>query len=233
MKKMFSKNLLQSALVFILTVLLMSYAGCNENDGSGVVNPTGDNVSVGFYSESPQGDNTLILDEAKFLLKEVKLERDGDGSDCDIKLGPFIVYLDLNQEVVISALAKIPAGDYSEIKFKIHKPGPNEQISDPDFIESTSRRFSVVARGSFNAIPFVYKSDITVVKEIEFEHHPVSVAEATIVNITIRLSPFEWFMQNGLIIDPLDEGNKHVIDQNIKNSLKRAFRDLDKNGEPD
>jgi hypothetical protein len=228
-----SKNLVFAAIVFIILVLLLGYTGCNENDGSGVITSTGDNLSVGFYSENAQGDNTLILDEAKFLVKEMKLQRHGDGGDCNVKTGPFVVYLDMNQKVVLTAMATIPVGDYEKVKFKIHKPRPNEEITDPDFIESTSRRFSVVAKGSFNGNSFVYKSDITVVKEIEFEQHPVTVAEAVAVNITIRLNPYEWFMQNGLIIDPLYEGNRHIIDHNIKQSLRRAFRDMDHNGEPD
>jgi hypothetical protein len=79
----------------------------------------------------------------------------------------------------------------------------------------------------------VFKSKVTVAKEIEFENHGISISESPVVYITVRVSPFSWFMNNGVLIDPMDENNKHDIDENIKNSLRRAFRDMDLDGNPD
>jgi hypothetical protein len=130
---------------------------------------------------------------------------------------------------------KVSPGSFDEIHLQIHKPSPQENISDPDFTESTSRRFSVVVKGFFNGVPFVYKSPITVSREIEFVPGPIvlTAASEVVVNITISLNPVSWFDSNGVIMDPLDENNWDNIDHNIKESLKRAFRDMDLNGEPD
>lgn len=224
-------------LVFLfISVMIVTAAGCNNENTDGITgNNSGDNVSVGFYSENSAGDNVLSITEAKFVLRKVVLgnEHGDNGGDCDVKLGPFVVYLDMTQKVGIAAMAKIPLGTFDEIKFQVHKPSPNEGIGDPDFFESNSRRFSVVVKGFFNGNFFVFKSDVTVAKEIEFEGQPVIIGAVPVVNLTIRLSPYLWFMQEGVLIDPLDENNKNIIDQNIKNSLRRAFRDLDLNGEPD
>jgi hypothetical protein len=40
-------------------------------------------------------------------------------------------------------------------------------------------------------------------------------------------------MDNGTFIDPTENSSHHIIDRNIKHSLRRAFRDMDLNGEPD
>jgi hypothetical protein len=220
-------------LSFFLSALLFALPACNENGGD-LITPAGnDNVSVGFYAENESGDNTLEITEAKFLLRKLTLKREGGENECDVKLGPFIVYLDLTGKVVLGAITKIEPATYDAVKFQVHKPNPNEVLTDPDFTESNSRRYSVVVKGLYNGVPFVYKSDVTVAKKIDFENHAIQVSEAAVVHLTVRLNPFSWFMKNGQLLDPLNGGNSHEIDHNIKESLKRAFRDMDKDGNPD
>jgi len=128
----------------------------------------------------------------------------------------------------------LPSGLYDEVKFQVHKPTPNDGITDPDFVESNHKRYSVVVRGYYNSVPFAYKSSITVAKEIELEGGPVSIGAAPpMVYLTIRVNPYNWFWENGNFLDPAIENNSHKIDQNIRQSLRRAFRDMDQNGEPD
>lgn len=222
-------------LSFFLSALLLILPACNDNQSGDVIGTSGgsDNISVGFYSETEGGDNTLIITEAKFLIRKMTFKREGGENECDVKVGPFVVQLDLTPKVVIAAINRIPVGDYEKIKFQIHKPSPNETISDPDFTESNSKRFSVVARGFYNGIPFVYKSAITVERSIDFESHSVQVAASPLINITVRINPYSWFRQNGSLLDPGNEQNQHEIDKNIKESLKRAFRDINCDGEPD
>lgn len=217
-----------------ITVLVFLSAGCNNDS---VLDPAGtgnNNISVSYFNENSTADNTLVLNEAKFILRKVVLEGENDShGECDVKLGPFIVYLDLTQKTVIAALAKIPVGNYREIKFQVHKLNPNESVGDPEFMESTSRRFSVIAKGTYNGNPFVFKSDVSFSKEIEFENLPVSVTEATVLNVTVRLDVFSWFINNEIILDPSDPQNADIIKHNIKRSFKRAFRDMNGDGEPD
>ena len=222
---------LSTLFILIFTILAVTSPGCKSDEN--VINSAADNnVSVGFYSENAAGDNTLVITEAKFLVRKLMLKHD-HGEECDVNLGPFVVYLDMVQKVVVVGIAKIPAGDYDDIMFQVHKPSPNENIADPEFIESNSRRFSVIAKGFYNTVSFVFKSDVTVAKEIDFENPPVSIGSVTFINITIRLNPYSWFINNGIILDPMNEDNKNVIKQNIKNSLRWAFKDIDLNGEPD
>lgn len=224
-----------SFIIFLfVSVLLISATGCQNDSSENLVgNAAAENVSVGFYSETAAGDNSLVLTEAKFVLRKLVLKDFENHNDCDVKLGPFIVSLDMTQKVVLTGLAKIPSSTYDEVKFQVHKPGSNENIGDPEFIESTNSRFSVIAKGYFNGNYFVYKSDVTVAKEIGLEGGPVSVAANQVIYLTVRINPYSWFFENGVMLDPSLESNNHLIKQNIKNSLRRAFKDMDRNGEPD
>lgn len=226
------RNILILGIMF--TFLLIFLGACQDNQ-SDVISATGSesNFSAGIFTEAA-GDNSLQLTEVKFVLRKLVLDPENNGNECDVKLGPFIIHLDLASKVVTAGLAKVPFGVYDEVKFQVHKPSPNDGITDPDFVESNSRRYSVVVRGYYNSVPFTYKSSVTVSKEIELKGAPISVgAVPPMVYLTIRLNPYTWFFENGNFIDPAIESNHHMIDQNIKLSLRRAFRDMNQNGEPD
>lgn len=218
---------------FLYILLIIFFTSCQDNQGDIITSSAGENnLSAGFFSAAG-GDNSLQLTEAKFVLRKLVLEQENSENESEIKLGPFIIHLDMGLKVVTAGIAKLPFGAYDEVKFQVHKPTPNDGITDPDFIESNSRRYSVVVRGYYNTIPFTYKTDLTVAKEIEFEGAPVSIGAVPLVYITIKLDPYSWFWVDGIYLDPSDENNRHLIDQNIKQSLRRAFRDMDQNGEPD
>ncbi len=237
----FKKKTFFTAYVMFLSTLaavffgLITVSGAGCNDDNTINNVSKDiartnNVSVGVYSENATGDNTLILTEAKFVVRQLMI-KNINGVDHNVNLGPFVVNLDMRQDVIIVGIAQIPAGDYDKIKFQVHKPNPHENIADPDFTEGNSRRFSVVTKGSYNNVPFVFKSDVTTASVLDLENGPVTIDE--LVNITIRLDVYSWFVINGEYIDPTDENNRNIIRQNIKNSLRRAFRDANLDGQPD
>ena len=216
------------------TFLLIFFTACQENQ-SDVITASGDenNFSAGFFTEV-SGDNTLQLTEAKFVLRKLVLKPETHGNECNVRMGPFIIQLDLTPKVISAGITKMPFGVYDEVKFQVHKPTPNDGITDPDFVESNHKRYSVAVRGYYNSVPFTYKSSITVAKEIELEGAPVSIsAVPQMVYLTIRVNPYNWFWENGNFLDPAIENNRHKIDQNIRQSLRRAFRDMNCDGEPD
>ncbi len=226
------KNKIIFSAALCIIALIMFSPGC-KNDTS--VAPGNNNVSVGYFTQNTQRDNSIVLDEAKFIVRKIVLEKDDDhGGECDVKIGPFVVYFDVSQVTVVSAaVAQIPAGNFHEIKFQIHKLNPNESVGDPEFFESTSQRYSVIAKGFYNGERFIYKSDVTVEREIELEPQPFVVASETAINITISLDVYSWFLHDGVVLNPMDPANKNIIDHNIKDSFKRAFKDINHDGEPD
>jgi len=219
--------------IIVLAISFALFSGCNKESSMSPVSPGANNTSVGAFAEGNQTDNTFALTDVKFLLRKIEFESENGQDEEEVNLGPLVVDVSMFAKEFEFSFAKLIPGVFREIHFQLHKPSPNENISDPEFIESTNARYSVIIKGIFNGNPFVYKTDVTVSKEVEFEEHSVTVPTDGIVNITIRISPFTWFMNNGAFIDPMDPANKMLIDQNIRNDFRRAFKDDNEDGEPD
>jgi hypothetical protein len=230
----FQKSLLNLKIGFII-VLAVGFAllgGCNKE--SPVETSSGYNTSVGAYADGIITDNTIGLTSVKFLLRKIEFESgETEGEEEEINFGPLVVDLELFTKVTEFTFAKVVPGVYDEIHFQLHKPSPTENISDPEFTESTNKRYSVIVKGVYNGTAFIYKTDVTVSKEVEFENNPVAVTAGGDVNITIRISPYKWFMKDGQFLDPMDPASKRYIDDNIRDSFRRAFKDNNEDGEPD
>jgi len=227
---MYNHKLLSFGFIFAFALGFALFNGCNSESP---VTPESYNTSLGMFAAGNTSDNTLSITEVKFLLRKIDLQSEGP-SEEEMCLGPLVVDISIDEfsKVYEFSYAKLVPGTYREIHFQLHKPSPNENISDPEFTESTSRRYSVIVKGFNNGEPFVYKTDVTVSKEVEFGNN-VAVPVIGSVNITIKISPYDWFMNNSLVLDPMDPASKHLIDQNIRNSFRHAFKDDDKDGMPD
>ncbi|MCB0720675.1 MAG: hypothetical protein KDC42_00120 [Ignavibacteriae bacterium] len=218
--------------------LLMGFlfSGCNLENVAGGQNENeneNDNVSVAMkVSQSDNPSNTLSLSEAKFLITEVYFRRP-DNTEGEVRIAPVVVYLDLTGRVTVATSGSIPAGTYNRLRFKVHKVEDFETVPDPDFKEGTSgsKRYSVIAKGSFNGSSFVYKSRKSINMEMTFSN-PVTISAGQKVNMTISLNPYSWFFANGDYINPSSSNNENTIDDNIKNAFRHIFIDNDLNGQP-
>ena len=85
--------------------------------------------------------------------------------------------MNLNGITTDFAVSNIPAGVYDEIKFKLHQIEGSEIPPDPEFKDG-DERYSVIVKGSYNSIPFVYKSKKSANQELEFEP-PITILENT------------------------------------------------------
>lgn len=236
-KKIFKS--LGSLLLFLSTILIIGACDTTET--------TNGTVSLSFASETGlQKINADIqLSEVKILIRDIKLEKESDGesegeegndeTECEnIKVGPFIVNLNLIGLTTDFVVNNIPAGIYDELKFEIHKLEASETPPDPEFKdgEDSSQRYSVIVKGVYNSNPFIYKSRKSAHQELEFENLLV-VEENTATNLTIIVDPYTWFYQDEVLLDPTDPSNENDIDNNIEHSFKKAFEDDDHNGEDD
>lgn len=222
----------------ILTFSFLMLQGCDTTE------TTGGNVSLSFSpGTSLQKVNADIqLTEVKILLRDIKLEKESDGesegddeTECEnVKVGPFVVNLNLNGTTTDFVVNNIPVGIYDELKFEIHKLEASETPPDPEFKDGddSSLRYSVIAKGTFNSNPFIYKSKKSAHQELEFENMLV-VEENTSTNLTITVDPYTWFYKEGVSLDPTDPANDDDIDHNIEHSFKKAFEDDDHDGEKD
>lgn len=229
------KSLILSA---FLVLLFMQFSGCSD---SGTTNPistsqNGQNASISIKTDNGVFDNPadeIVITEAKALVTQVEFELEGSETEHEVNAGPFVINFNMSGGLTPVTIGNIPAGVYDKIKFQIHKPEDNESIPDPEFREgsSGSQRYSFIIKGTYNGNVFVFKSRKTVNLVINF-NTPVNFQSAG-KNITILINPSIWFKNGNLVLDPRNISNEDDIDNNLKNSFKRAFEDDDKNGLPD
>lgn len=234
---------------FLFAFVVFQFQGCDTTDTRDAT------LSLSFATNTglPKVSLSAIeLDAVKILIRDLKLENESEAdsdshedsgmnhdmnSDMkseDIKVGPFVVHLNLNGVTTNFAVNNIPAGFYDEIKFKIHQIEGSELPPDPEFKEGddSSLRYSVIVRGKYNSVPFVYKSRKSAHQKIELET-PLEVLDNTAVNLTITVDPFSWFLDGLNELDPTDPDNANIIDNNIANSFRSAYKDNDHDGHHD
>lgn len=221
-------------LMLLLALITLSLTpGCKDNQLTESTSPitTADNADISVMSSNTSGDaGLLVFDYVKIMIKDIKLDVEGNSHEENFKTGPFVVNLNLNSSVNVFSTSMIPEGRYDRVKFEIHKLGPNETPPDPDFGTGSSR-YSVVAAGTYNGVPFTYHSKQSVNQTLNFGRG-VGIVNGIKTNITLSIDPYAWFYDNGHFLDPALERNENDIDRNIRNSF-RAFCDNDRNGVPD
>lgn len=230
MKKYF---LLPVILTLILLVSLL-VTSCKDDP----VTPVGNNVSVSYYTDyaafnKSQAD-TLIIDSVKILVKSIKLKPAMGNDSTDIKVGPFVVNLTGNNTLHTVASNSIPAGLYDRVRFKIHKPEANESFVDTAFFNGTAenQRFSVIVKGRFNGVNFVYRSKKSADQAVVFQP-AVSIGATGDENLTLLVNPYAWFKSTSGWLNPDLIENENDIDNNIKSSFFRAYKDNNKDGRAD
>jgi hypothetical protein len=238
-----TNNLKKSVLTLFSVAALFAmsfFTGCSEDSITSSTTTNGNGSGDKSLSISALNDdnspsnpaNVIIITEAKALINEVELEKEPSGTEQEVHIAPFVIHFDINGGMSEITSANLPAGSYSKIKFKLHKPEDNETPSDPEFKdgESGNQRYSFIIKGSFNGIPFVYKSSKSASLVINL-NSTINLQNAG--NITMLFSKLSWFRNGNDDLDPRDHQNDDLIDDHIKNSFSKAFRDDDKNGRED
>ncbi len=228
------KNLKYLKLLFTVLLTTAFIYGCKEDSVSTIP----DNLDLSTVSTADSiGDASgiLILDTVKILIKDIKLNVSNNNQDTNnFKVGPYVLYLNLNSNVNIISSGFIPAGTYDKVRFMVHKVENNEPVPDPDF-EDVNGRYSAVVKGSFNGIPFIFKSDKSAHQKLSFTNS-LQVSESGKSNITLKVLPYLWFIKNNTYLDPSDPANHSDIENNIKENINNNFKifvDNDRNGIPD
>ena len=221
-------TLLSTAAAFLM---LFAFSACDTTE------TTNGSISLSFSNNTalPKINGADIeLDTVKILIRDIKIKSKSGTDSSSIKVGPFVIKLNLTGITTDFAINNIPTGSYDRIKFEIHKIEASETLSDPEFREGTdeSLRYSVIVKGKHNALPFIYKSRKSAKQDLKLET-PVIVEENGIANLTITVDPFTWFADSTNTLDPTDPANENDIDNNIKESFKKAFRDNNHDGKED
>lgn len=216
--------------IFLISSLaVFFFVSCSDDKES-------NNATLSFIAEQNLAKslvpNAITIDTAKILITRIKFGNGGDSLNFDSD--PVVLNLDLTGDVQTVSAGNVPQGTYDHIKFEIHKPGVNEEFSDPDFNTGSAgnQRYSLIIIGTFNASRFVFKSQNTINQTITVDP-PLIVADSVgVANLTLAVNISNWFSDGiGGTLDPTDTGASNVaaIENTIKDSF-RGFKDNDKNG---
>lgn len=218
---------------FYLTFLFTSLIFITSCKDSTTNNQAGDNVTVSLAMDkglNKVASDPIVLDTVKILLKDIKF-RQATGDSSNVKVGPMVVHLNLNGTPIEFAAGIVVAGNYDKIKFRLHKPEAGDIISDTEFIAGPSGelRYSVIVKGTYNGVPFIYRSTKTATQEVNLKNYVNLTAEVK-TNVTLSVDVNSWFYKDAVVLDPNNIDNQNDIDNNIKDSFKKAFRDANKDG---
>ncbi len=237
--------------------LVVALAACDSSSG---VAPDGSarlTLSVASTSSAKSqtftdaSGNTLTIDQAELILREIEFEREDDG-ECEgndddgcekIEQGPVLVRVPLDGSAPQTVLeAALPEGLWDEVEFEVHKLERDDAsdrvfLDDTGFPEGVSIRVQGVwtpAGGS--ATPYTYISDLNEEQEIELEP-PMQVTADRPANVTFRVDIDRWFRQSGGTLVNPERGNddrdlESLIEDNIEASIE-AFEDDDRDGDDD
>jgi hypothetical protein len=233
------KRTLKISLALVISLALglaitVNFTGCDENGGitvpSGVSELT---VSVKADDNTLNNPASIIITEAKALITDVEFEKQSNGKDELHQKGPFVYLFNLNGAVKEMGTQYIIRDNYTKIKFQIHKPNENETLPDPEFADGTgaNQRYSFIIKGTYNGSGFVYKSKQPANIVLNFAStENINLKSA---NVTVLFNKLNWFKHGNLELNPNNPQNESIIDNNIKSSFKKVFRDDNKDGVPD
>lgn len=220
------KKVFYSFAILIAFSTLTFYTGCNSTE------ITDGTVSLMFSLSSITqkiSNDAIQLDTVKILLRDVNIKDQTGNDEMNIKTGPFVVCLNLKGVTTNFAVNNIPPGSYDRIRFRVHTLEDAEISPDPEFKEG-SLRYSVIVKGVYNSVPFVYKFRKSVHQDLKLET-PIQVINSSTANLTIMVDhPLGWFYKEGILMDPNNTGNENDINNNIEHAFKKCFRDDDCDG---
>ena len=235
-KMNYSKNCRRLFLA-ALTILTVPFLFSACDIGGEIIVPSGaTNLSVNVKNDETLLDNpadVVVVTEAKALITDIQYERERDGLDQLHHTGPYVLNFSFDGSLREIFKGYVVRDIYTKAKFQVHKPEDNQSVPDPEFTEGSTadKRYSFIVKGTYNGAPFVYKSKKSM--NIVINLNKTSNINLKDQNMTIVFNRAGWFLNGTAVLNPNDAGNADVIDNNIKNSFKKAFVDNNKDGQAD
>jgi len=223
---------LASASVLASGLLL---TGCNDIG----TEPVGSNENVhlsvqaaAIVAQHKPSHEVLHITSVKVLLKRIVFGQAASDDTSDVHTGPLVVDLNLEAKMTVLTAARVRPGTYDRVRFDLHKPEDDEVLSDPVFRVGSGgdQRFSVVITGFYHDSPFTFTSRESARQQLLLDA-PLMIPESGTANVTIKVDPYAWFSTGEIVYDPVLQTRE--IDDRIKTSFAFAFKDNDRNGNPD
>ena len=170
------------------------------------------------------------LSSAKFVLRKVELESEGESTanGDEIEAGPALLDItaaDFNGAIQQSIMsASVPNGTYTKAAFNIHKlgsDGDDAAASSLDPALAAMAGYSVRIAGSGSSGAFQFDSSLEATQE-QTVNVVVGNTTTGIDGVTLSIDPSGWFKDStsGACLNPADAANQSAIEENVKASIK-------------
>jgi hypothetical protein len=238
MKKILKKGVFRNTTILLLPLLLAvltMFPGCDESGGitvpSGATDLGLSMKTVDNLSDNP--NDAVVITSAKALISRVELEVDGKTTTQLIAFSTTAVNLPLDGSLSRVVDGYIVRDNFTKVKMQIHKAEVSETLPDAEFSEGAgdNQRYSFIIKGTYNGVPFIYKSKQSLQVIINFAA-TVNI-NLPAMNISVLFDKLKWFKSGTTVLNPNDPNNSALIDDNIKNSFKQVFKDNNSDGTPD
>ena len=194
------------------------------------------------------GGNTLVFGEVELVLRKVALQQQPGTDDCEddveeadesagddeaddddacsvLKMGPVLVSLPLDGST--SRLFTIDAepGTFRRLMFQLHKPSDDGDDAAFLALHPEFAGASVRVVGTFNGLPFVYTTDLTVVQHTTLSP-PLVIDVAGTTDLTLEVDLSGWFTNQAgtALIDPATVAGSGQLDAQIRQNIRNSFR---------
>lgn len=230
-------NKIIKTLLVITSIVTAPFLITGCDIGGEILIPSGaTNLSVHVKADDNSFDNPIdvvVITEAKALITDIQYERERDGLNQLHHTGPYVLNLSLDGSLKELMTGYIVRDIYTKAKFQVHKAEDNQVISDPEFKEGPgeNQRFSFIIKGTYNGTPFIYKSKKSM--DIVIDLNSTTNINMKEQNFTMVFNKTKWFTNGSTVLNPNLPQNADMIDNNIKNSFNKAFKDDNKDGVPD
>jgi hypothetical protein len=181
------------------------------------------------------GSDEIVLEQVALVLRKVRLDgpetascpedAEGDSRCAELRLGPVLFELPLEEGAEPLFTAAVPVGTYSGLKFQIHVPtNANE---DADFVAENPdfEGISIQVVGSYNGTPFTFTSDLTEVEDVTFPE-TVEVESEAELQLTLVVDVTGWFLSedgSGLV-DPSQANDGGPFESLVERQIRESFR---------
>ena len=152
----------------------------------------------------------------------------------ELKTGPLLVELPVDNSVISVLTLQLPAGTYRALEAKIRTVQSSDSggaafiAANPQFANA-----SVRVEGTFDGTPFVYSGSPNASLELAFDP-PITVGSSA-TTLTVHVSIDRWFADhNGSLVDPATANaggaNENLVSDNVRRSF-HAFEDNQHHGD--
>jgi hypothetical protein len=158
-------------------------------------------AAEGSGSSLPIGDGNLVIERASVAVSEIEFEGGEEESDeLEASVGGGTIDLALDGSKTTIAADTVESGVYHTLGLELRGSS------------------SITVVGTYDGNAFTYVSGLS--PELEFPLRPAVEVAGGEASVGVEFDVAAWFVVNGAAVDPSNEANRSLIEDNILASMK-------------